>query len=247
MRDSRKRRMEGFLSVLRERDKEGSLRISREHHKGGALNVPREQRMRRNLVGGVCWLLLGLAVICLVECLWDARAQQLDDTALAYEAADASVAASTGASVEENAGTLLATGADTSADASAGADASSTTNTAALEDSENMMAFVLGNEAVLTNDGVPEAFKEECFGPNEWGDVYCSQEERVIGIVSEDATSELFARCSERLVTRGWTRVNAGADNCASFLKEEGELRWLFMQTFDAGGSSLAVISYKGE
>ncbi len=237
MRDSRKRRMEGFLSVLCERDKEGSLRISREHHRGGALNVPREQRMRRNLAGGVCWLLLGLAVICLVECLWDARAQQLDDTALAYEAADASVAASTGASVEENAGTLLATGTDASAAAS----------TAALEDSENMMAFVLGNEAVLTNDGVPEAFKEECFGPNEWGDVYCSQEERVIGIVSEDATSELFDRCSERLVTRGWTRVNAGADNCASFLKEEGELRWLFMQTFDAGGSSLAVISYKGE
>ena len=212
-------------------------------------------------MGGVCWLLLGLAVICFVECLWDARAQQLDDTALAYEAADASVAASTGASVEENAGTLLATGADASAatntdasaDASAdavlatGADASAAASTAALENSENMMAFVLGNEAVLTNDGVPEAFKEECFDPNEWGDVYCSQEERVVGIVSEDATSELFARCSERLVTRGWTRVNAGADNCVSFLKEEGELRWLFMQTFDAGGSSLAVISYKGE
>lgn len=186
--------------------------------KPDACRIGHERRKRKNLAWGVCWLILGFIAVGAMECVWDARVAQTEDTVRAYEATS-----------KESGNALVET------------------NGNAMWDSESVMAFVLGEGNMSGDDGLPAGFVEECFDPGDLGDAHCFQKERVVGLLSEDTADGLFASCSKRLVAHAWTKVDAGVENCASFLKEEGEYRWMFVQTFDTGGSSLAVMSFKGE
>ncbi|MBE6470516.1 MAG: hypothetical protein E7000_02275 [Coriobacteriaceae bacterium] len=108
---------------------------------------------------------------------------------------------------------------------------------------EDFSAYVL-DDADLPgiSNGVSSAFVAECFDPRSLGEVNCSDDGSVVGIVSDDAAADLFRRCAERLSRRGWVPVGSSRDLRCTFLRNAGTIRWLFLDVSQVAESSVAVM-----
>ena len=85
-------------------------------------------------------------------------------------------------------------------------------------------------------------FAREGFVPKEADDLQVGGEGRVIGLCLPGTAAEGFSSMSKGLEEAGWTVVPSGQDACGTFVKDEGDLRWLLVSCLQAGGQVSVVV-----
>lgn len=112
-----------------------------------------------------------------------------------------------------------------------------------------LLAFALEGDAAAVgiNDGAPPDFLAECFSPAMVGDAYHSQDGSVVAISSALEPADLFALCSDALQSHGWFKVDSGTQLRATFVKETGRYRWLFLDAASAASTGTTVIVLEEE
>ena len=144
-------------------------------------------------------------------------------------------------------GDALGMDAQSSADAQAGVQ-EGTASAVGEVGFAQLSAFVLdGNEDAVGTCTVPESFLAECFDPSELGEVRCSFDGNVVGIVADSGKDDLLDACISRLRAGGWAEVESGQAYRSTFVKEDGDMRWLFLDVSQVSDSSVAVITLKGQ
>ena len=112
---------------------------------------------------------------------------------------------------------------------------------------DGMLAMIFDeDESVAESEVSPVVFSDECFDPSDIGEVSVSDDGGVIGIVSAEAADDLFRICADRLDANGWIQVQSGQPLRCTFLKETGEVRWLFLDVTQVADSGVAVIVMQG-
>ena len=111
----------------------------------------------------------------------------------------------------------------------------------------SLSAYVFGDdERAIGSEELPFGFAEECFDPRDLGEVRSSYDGGVIGVVSNLEVADLAEICADRLKARGWLQVDGGSQSRSTFLKENGSLRWLFLDVTKVSDSSVAVMVAEG-
>ena len=112
---------------------------------------------------------------------------------------------------------------------------------------DDMLSVVIGEEESAEEPVVaPTLFIDECFDPQDMGEVNVSEDGGVVGIVSEKPAGELFQLCADRLDAHGWIQVQSGQTHRCTFLKEQGEIQWLFLDVMQVADSGVAVVVTQG-
>jgi hypothetical protein len=113
--------------------------------------------------------------------------------------------------------------------------------------SEDMTAFIMkGDAGGMWQEGAPPWFAEECLDADELGEVRCSSDGDVVGIISDYPADRLFGLCCERLEERGWRREESGQSLRSAFLKETGDVRWAFLDVVQVADEGVAVFALEG-
>ena len=90
-------------------------------------------------------------------------------------------------------------------------------------------------------DEVPESFQEEVLSTAGREELRCDASVGVVGFAEAGEAAEVFARLSAELEEKGWTAVESGLDSAGTFVKEDGEHRWLYLSCVQVGESTSVV------
>lgn len=106
------------------------------------------------------------------------------------------------------------------------------------------LAFALDGDGagVGVSEGVPEAFSEECFDPALLGESRSACAGTVVQVVAPGGEDALLEACRQRLVESGWRMLDSSGATCATFAKDGGRYRWLFLSVGPVAGSASAVM-----
>lgn len=118
----------------------------------------------------------------------------------------------------------------------------------AADSLDAMLAFALGDEDEPAAGAVvvPPVFVKECFDPYAMGEVSVSDDGGVVGIVSDKGADDLFGDCAHWLEDKGWIQVESGHAHRCTFLKDTGEVHWLFLDVTQVSDSGVAVVVMQG-
>lgn len=112
-----------------------------------------------------------------------------------------------------------------------------------------MVQTVTTGESALTiaEDGLPEGFESELFPAEGFTEMQHSTDGRVVGLTCSGSAKTAFQRCCEWLEIRGWTRIESGQAQRATFIKSDGTYTWCCVDCTAVGRStSVVVILQKG-
>ena len=91
------------------------------------------------------------------------------------------------------------------------------------------------------DDEVPESFQEEVLSTAGREDLRCDASAGIVGFSEEGSAEEVFAQLSEELAEKGWTGVESGLDAAGTFVKGDGDHRWLYLSCVQVGDSTSVV------
>lgn len=91
-------------------------------------------------------------------------------------------------------------------------------------------------------EAIPPEFKQECLSLAGCQGVLSAEEGSLVGFVVDDEPVEAFDDVERELCERGWGLVESGSDTQATFLKDGGCYRWLYVSCIVAGGKTSVVI-----
>lgn len=129
---------------------------------------------------------------------------------------------------------LGATGFATSSSTSGGLDAlDSSTQEAMLTAASLADAFEVDR---------PSWFEEEFFDLGDAMRCYASESKGVWGFVFAGSSGGCFAELRYQMEERGWSCVDSGLANCATFVREEGDYRWALLSCSSVGEETTAVL-----
>lgn len=89
---------------------------------------------------------------------------------------------------------------------------------------------------------LPDGFVEELFSVEGFEDVRVSEGGDVVGFLSHDAAGEAFDALKGRLEENGWTFVESGIANAASFAKPGGAYQACFLSCTEVAGTTAVVV-----
>lgn len=113
------------------------------------------------------------------------------------------------------------------------------TLSAVLEEYPDQVLSAFGND-------LSEAFKEECFDPSGYEDVYVHENESVISFFLKTTGDESYDVLRKELEEKGWSCVDSGVRNKASFVKAFGSIRWLLLEVYATKLGSMVLITKGG-
>lgn len=90
--------------------------------------------------------------------------------------------------------------------------------------------------------GRPLWFERDFFELDDALRCYASSSEGVWGFVFEGSSSGRFAGLRHQMEQRGWSCVDSGLSNCATFVREEGDYRWALLSCSSVGEDTTAVL-----
>lgn len=73
-------------------------------------------------------------------------------------------------------------------------------------------------------------------------DVVVSAEGALVGFSDDGSPERVFSSLSEELYSKGWTLLESGSDTQASFVKDEGTYRWLYVSCIQMSGATSIVV-----
>ena len=89
---------------------------------------------------------------------------------------------------------------------------------------------------------LPDGFVEELFGVEGLEGARVSDGGDVVGFLSHDGAEEAFAALKGRLEENGWTFVESGIANAASFAKPGGAYQACFLSCTEVAGATAVVV-----
>lgn len=89
---------------------------------------------------------------------------------------------------------------------------------------------------------LPCDFEREVLSLQGFETNYVDEASGIACFVTEGSVQEALSSISAELVQKGWTQVAESAEGCASFIKEGGAYRWLFIQYSQVGKSTCVVV-----
>lgn len=103
---------------------------------------------------------------------------------------------------------------------------------------------ILGESGLLVGDEtkVPEWFAHDLFDLEGFEVVAATGDWSVAWLSTQLAPGEALDLVAERMSTSGWTGYESGAENQATFVREEGSCRWAMASCFQVGGSTDVVM-----
>lgn len=110
---------------------------------------------------------------------------------------------------------------------------------AGSEESLQLEGVALGE--AQGSDAVPVSFQQETFSFEALDCVRCSVNSGVTSFLMQGSSGDAFASVSEWLKASGWSCIESGQENMASFVKKDGRYRWLFVSCV-ATGSQVTVV-----
>lgn len=111
----------------------------------------------------------------------------------------------------------------------------------------NEFAALMRGEERATGT-VPASFADEVFDPSWLGEARSASDGTVLGFVTTRSADEVSARCAGDMSAKGWTRVQSGRVDSASFVKETGRYRWAYLDclTVDDATSVTVIVKEDG-
>ena len=100
----------------------------------------------------------------------------------------------------------------------------------------------LSSQDSTTEGALPVGLVDELFGVEGFEDVRVSEGGDVVGFLSHDAADETFAALKGRLEENGWTFVESGIENAASFAKPGGAYQACFLSCTEVAGMTAVVV-----
>lgn len=90
--------------------------------------------------------------------------------------------------------------------------------------------------------GVPADFESSVFSTEGFGQLQHTPDGRIVGMVCSGAPDDAMELCKKRLQENGWTYIESGQGNRASFLKEEGAYTWAYVDCTAVGDDTSVVV-----
>lgn len=105
-------------------------------------------------------------------------------------------------------------------------------------------------EAMLEASSLADAFEVECplWFEDDFFDLadatrcYAGESEDVWGFVFAGSSSGRFAELRRQMEQRGWSCIDSGLSNCATFVRGEGDYRWALVSCSSVGEETTAVV-----
>ena len=129
------------------------------------------------------------------------------------------------------------------------------------------LASIMG---VQTSDAAPEAFTNECFDVSGESNLLVEKQGSLLSFTTGEGAEDAFNNITQKLEDNGWTsaKTNAGTDDGAqsntqsgsqsdessdtqldsqpgmqcTFVKDSGDIRWLYLTCLNIGGETCVVI-----
>lgn len=97
----------------------------------------------------------------------------------------------------------------------------------------------------MLGDEVPanglELFQEEAVSLEGCTGIRVNEESSVVGWTERGSIDDVVSRRTRELTGKGWSCVPCGS-SCATFTKEDGSLRWLFVSCFEISEEVSVVV-----
>ncbi len=93
---------------------------------------------------------------------------------------------------------------------------------------------------------VPQDFKEECFDPSGFENLYASNDGSVVSFFLNAERNEAYDFIKHSLEEKEWAYVESEIDNKTTFIKSSGSIRWLFVEVYASGLGSVVLITTEG-
>ena len=103
-----------------------------------------------------------------------------------------------------------------------------------------------GSSSADVDDASAESraqFEEEVCELSGLADVRTNEDCSTVGFSLAMSTDAAFSQIAEELEAHGWLSVESGSSSMGSFVKEEGELTWLFLNCYGIGGETCVVVN----
>ena len=101
---------------------------------------------------------------------------------------------------------------------------------------------VVNSMGIDTQNEVSEAFISECINVENCENLIVSSGEEIISFTTHECASETFSNIAQDLTSKGWTHAKSGVEHQGTFIKSEGDIRWLYISALQYGEGSCVVI-----
>ncbi|MGN0262079.1 MAG: hypothetical protein ACI4B9_04425 [Eggerthellaceae bacterium] len=92
---------------------------------------------------------------------------------------------------------------------------------------------------------LPDSFSQEAIDPSEIGCVETYSAQGVVGMACTGNATDVLARASEALQSRGWVLADEGSGSSGrTFIKSQGKYRWAFVSCSQMPESASLWIAY---
>lgn len=105
------------------------------------------------------------------------------------------------------------------------------------EDTQGVDSLVSSFEA-----DVPSWFESELFSVDDAEESLASADGRVWGFVVEGDPASCFYELSSQMAEHGWSWAESGVEACATFVREEGGVRWALVSCSSVGDETAVVV-----
>jgi hypothetical protein len=90
--------------------------------------------------------------------------------------------------------------------------------------------------------GIPASFTSECLDLSGRHDITVAGDGTLVGFVEDGRADGVFDAVASQLDLKGWTLLESGSDTQATFMKEEGSHRWLYVSCVQVSDKTSVVI-----
>lgn len=90
----------------------------------------------------------------------------------------------------------------------------------------------------------PEWMGEVC-DLSDFDEAVANADFSLVNLTYGGALSDAMAFMQRTLTDRGWTGVESGCEGVLTYIKEEGECRWVMIEAVEAGGATSVVLHIK--
>ena len=101
------------------------------------------------------------------------------------------------------------------------------------------------NSDTKFSESIPDNYSDEIVDPAQLNgsQVKIDKSGNVVGFTLKINAIQSFCLIKDKLISNGWNYVESGSASSASFYKDEGKYRWLFLNCIDVGGESSVVLT----
>lgn len=101
---------------------------------------------------------------------------------------------------------------------------------------------IVESKASAFESDTPAWFEAELFSTDAVVECFSGADGSIWGFVVEGDAADRFADVRSQMEERGWVQVESGVEACATFVREEGEIRWSLVSCSSADDLTTIVV-----